>query len=80
MKRSGLGDAPRPLVEELAKIKSGDVVLPARSPDGRVEREIRLRCVTRPDPAQKVLLHRLGLRLPERLGRFEKTVKCSEDF
>jgi transposase len=80
MKRSGLGDAPRPLVEELAKIKSGDVVLPARSPEGRVEREIRLRCVTRPDPAQKVLLHRLGLRLPERLGRFEKTVKCSEDF
>ena len=80
MKRSGLGDAPRPLVEEFAKIKSGDVVLPARSADGRVEREIRLRCVTRPDPAQKVLLHRLGLRLPERLGRFEKTVKCSEDF
>src|SRR3972149_739375 len=28
MRRAGLGDAPRTLIEELAKIKSGDVVLP----------------------------------------------------
>ena len=80
MNRSGLGDAPRPLIEEFSKIKSGDVVLPARSSDGKVNREIHLRCVTRPDGAQKVLLHRLGLQLPQRLGRFEKVIKCSEDF
>lgn len=80
MNRSGLGDAPRTLVEEFTKIKSGDIVLPARSGDGKVKREIHLRCVTRPDAAQKVLLHRLGLQLPQRIGRFEKIVKCSEDF
>lgn len=66
MKGAGLGDAPRTLVEEFAKIKSGDVVLTARSADGR-ERHIRLRCVTMPDKAQKVLLHRLGLVLPQRI-------------
>jgi hypothetical protein len=66
MRRAGLGDAPRTLVEEFAKIKSGDVVLPARLADGR-QRTIHLRCVTTPDEAQKVLLDRLGLTLPQRL-------------
>jgi hypothetical protein len=41
-------------------------VLKARRADGR-ERHIRLRCVTTPDKAEKVLLHRLGLTLPQRL-------------
>jgi transposase len=67
MQRSGLGDAPRTLVDELAKIKSGDVVLPAEA-RGR-QQIIRLRCVTEPDEAQKVLLHRLGLTPPRRLRR-----------
>jgi hypothetical protein len=66
MAGAGLGDAPRTLLYELAKIKSGDVVLPAKSTDG-VERTLQLRCVTEPDPAQKQLLHRLGLALPRRL-------------
>ena len=48
---AGRGDAPRTAVTEFAKVKSGDIVLPARSPDGTM-REIRLRCVTKPDPAQ----------------------------
>ncbi len=30
-------------------------------------RELRIRCVVRPDKAQAMLLDRLGLRLPERL-------------
>ena len=55
-----------PGVEEFAKIKSGDVVRKARRADGQ-ESHIRLRCVTTPDKAQKVLLHRLGLTLPQRL-------------
>jgi len=63
MRRSGLGDAPRTLLEEFAKIRSGDVVLPAPMADGR-RRTIRLRCVTTPDPAQEVLLDRLGLTYP----------------
>jgi transposase len=66
MRSAGLGDAPRTLVEEFAKIKSGDVVLKARRIDGR-EHAISLRCVTTPDKPQKVLLNRLGLTLPQRL-------------
>jgi transposase len=67
MHASGLGDAPRTLLDELAKIKSGDVVLPTKSANGQPMVPIRLRCVTEPDPAQKVLLHRLGIKLPRRL-------------
>jgi transposase len=72
MRRSGLGDAPRSLLEEFAKIKSGDVVLPARTRDGRAAKTVRLRCVTTPDEAQKVLLSRLGLSLPHRLRRIDE--------
>jgi transposase len=72
MQRAGLGDAPRTLLEEFAKIKSGDVVLQARSPEGGPSRTIRLRCVPEPDPAQKVLLSRLGLTLPKRLRRIDE--------
>jgi transposase len=72
MQRSGLGDAPRTLLDELAKIKSGDVVLPTQSANGRPGRAVRLRCVTTPDAAQKVLLQRLGVTLPTRLRRLEE--------
>jgi hypothetical protein len=72
MKRSGLGDAPRPLLDELGKIKSGDVVLPTQSAAGSPAQTVRLRCVTTPDAAQKVLLQRLGLKLPTRLRRFDE--------
>lgn len=74
MRGAGLGDAPRTLLEEFAKIKSGDVVLPARWPDGR-ERIVHLRCVTTPDPAQKMLLNRLGLTLPQRLRRIDEVAR-----
>jgi transposase len=74
MGRAGLGDAPRTLIDELAKIKSGDVVLPAEPRGGRPARTVRLRCVTEPDAAQKVLLHRLGIDLPRRLRRLEDPV------
>jgi transposase len=69
---AGLGDAPRTLIEEMAKLKSGDVVLRASSPRGGNERQITLRCVTEPDQAQKVLLQRLGLTLPRRLRRLDE--------
>jgi transposase len=72
MQRSGLGDAPRTLLNEFAKIKSGDVVLPTRDRDGRPSRNVRLRCVTTPDAAQKVLLNRLGINLPTRLRRLDE--------
>src|SRR5437899_8243067 len=60
--RAGLAHSPRTVLEELRRIQSTDVVLPTE--DGR---EIRLRCVVRPDAAQAALLDRLGLELPERL-------------
>ena len=62
--RAGLGNSPRTLLQELAAITSTDVILPTAASPGR---ELRLRCVVRPDRAQAVLLERLGLRLPERL-------------
>lgn len=67
MRRAGLGDAPRPVLDEMAKIRSGDVVLPTKARDGARGPAVRLRCVTEPDAAQKVLLNRLGIRLPRRL-------------
>jgi transposase len=75
MRRSGLGDAPRTLLEELAKIKSGDVVLPTQTKHGQHNGTVRLRCVTEPDAAQKVLLHRLGITLPRRLRSIDTVVK-----
>jgi hypothetical protein len=72
MRRAGLGDAPRTLVEEFARIKSGDVVLPTVRRDGQPGRTVRVRCVTTPDREQKVLLHRLGVNLPERLRYLEE--------
>jgi transposase len=62
--RAGLGNSPRVLLDELAKIQSADVVLPLADHPGR---EMRLRCVVRPEPHQAALLDRLGLRLPQRL-------------
>jgi transposase len=74
MRRAGLGDAPRALLDEFAKIKSGDVVLPAQMADGS-RRTIHLRCVTTPDEARKVLLNRLGLTLPQRLRRIDEVAQ-----
>ena len=72
MSRSRLGEAPRTVVEEFAKIKSADVVLATLPQPGQAARTIRLRCVTEPDAAQKVLLSRLGLTLPRRLRRVDE--------
>jgi hypothetical protein len=55
-----------------AKIKSGDVVLPTRTAEGRAGKTVRVRCVMMPDPAQKVLLNRLGLTIPQRLRYLEE--------
>lgn len=75
MRNAGLGEAPRTLVEELAKLKSGDVVLKARRTRGGAERQVRLRCVTEPDAAQQVLLRRLGLTPPRRLRLEDEVVQ-----
>ena len=57
---------------KVQKIKSGDVVLPTQTRQAHDNGTVRLRCVTEPDEAQKVLLHRLGLTLPRRLRRIDE--------
>ena len=60
--RAGLGNSPRTLLEELARIQAHDVILPTHT-----HGELRLRCVTQPDAAQAALLDRLGIALPKRI-------------
>jgi transposase len=67
--RSGLGNSPRTILEELARIQSHDVVLPTTT-----HGQIRLRCVTQPDAAQATLLDRLGIVLPKRMRLAETAV------
>jgi len=62
--RAGLGHSPRTVLTEFSRIHAADVVLPLA--DGSA-RELRLRCVVRPEPGQGLLLQRLGLTLPQRL-------------
>jgi transposase len=61
-RRAGLGSSLTTLLEEMRRIASVDVVVPTAD-----DREVRLRCVVRPDRAQSLLLDRLGLTLPHRL-------------
>ena len=69
-KAAGLGDEPRRVFEELAKIKAVDVVLPIRSGG-----HIRRRCVSQPSDHQAILLQRLGLNLPKNLPPTNKVLK-----
>jgi len=60
MSASGLGTAPRKLLEELREIRSLDIVLPMK------EKKIRIRVVTTAPKELKALLFRLKLPLPNR--------------
>ena len=68
MKTSGLGTAPRKLLEEMREIKSLDVLLPTR------EKTIRLRVAATPSPELKILLQRMKLLLPNRPKVIENVV------
>ena len=59
---SGLGDEPRQVFEELSEITLVDVVLPTRSGVA-----LRRRCISQPTEHQRILLQRLGMRLPTAL-------------
>jgi transposase len=69
--RAGLGNSPRTILEELARIQSHDVVLPTST-----HGQIRLRCVTQPDPTQAALLDRLGIVLPTRMRLAERQLQA----
>lgn len=71
--RAGLGNSPRIILEELKRIQSQDVVLPTAA-----HGQIRLRCVTQPDPAQTALLNRLGIVLPKRMRLAEQHLPAFE--
>ena len=58
----GLGNEPRRVLDELGELRVVDVVLPTK--DGH---ELRTRCVTQPSDHQRILLDRLGLKLPNHL-------------
>jgi hypothetical protein len=60
MKASGLGTAPRKLLEEMREIKSLDVLLPTRG------KTIRLRVASTAPKELKVLLQRMRVMLPNR--------------
>ena len=64
MEHSGLGRGVKTIMEEFARLKSNDVILKTSA-----GREIKLCCITQPDPALRILLDRMGLTIPERLGR-----------
>ena len=70
MEGCGLGSAPQALIDELKEIHSLDVILTAR--DGT---PIRLRTVETPAPRVRVLLHHLGLKLPNRPKRIQNVVQ-----
>ncbi|HEX9972042.1 MAG TPA: IS1634 family transposase [bacterium] len=63
-KESGLGNEPRKVIDEIKRIKLADVILPTRTGI-----DIKLQCVSQPDPHQKILLQRLGINMPKRLTR-----------
>ena len=63
-RQAGLGHEPRQVFEELSEITLVDVVLPTRNGV-----EIRKRCISQPTEHQRILLQRLGMRLPTALER-----------
>ena len=69
MKASGLGTAPRKLLEELRELKSLDVTLPTR------DKTLRLRMVAAPSREFKVLLQRMKILIPNRPKMIENVVE-----
>lgn len=61
-KQAGLGDEPRKVIEEIKKLQLLDVILPTRNGV-----DIRLRCVSTPEPDLALLLQKLKLKPPARL-------------
>lgn len=67
---SGLGASPAKLLEEFREIRSMDVVLPVKD-----RNPVRLRVVGRPVDSTRILLHHLGLKLPNRPMMIQNVVK-----
>jgi transposase len=63
-KHAGLGTEPRKVIHEIKKLTMMDVVLPTKSGI-----DIRLQCISKPESALDILLHKLKLYPPERLQK-----------
>jgi transposase len=70
MESSGLGNAPRKLLEEMREVRSLDVVLPTGA-----GQNVRLRTVSRPEPHLAILLERLDFPLPNRPKQIQNVVE-----
>lgn len=66
----GLGRSTRKVLEELRSLKSMDVILPTT--EGT---ELKMKVVSEPDPALKILLDRLNLKCPKRLKYHSNVVE-----
>ena len=58
----GLGKSTRKVLEECRGLKSMDVILPTTEGN-----ELKLKIVSQPDPALKILLQHLNLKCPKQL-------------
>jgi transposase len=70
MQGCGLGTAPRKLREEMAELRSLDILLHTST-----GRDIRLRTVSKPEPHLAILLQKLGLPVPNKPREITKTIK-----
>jgi hypothetical protein len=66
-RQAGLGDEPRKVLAELARIQVIDVTVPTRGRDGSDGPLLHKRCISQPTDHQAILLHHLGLHLPSRM-------------
>jgi transposase len=73
---SGLGSSPAKLLEEFREIRSMDIVMPIKD-----RNPVRLRVAAKPDDHVRVLLQRLGIKIPNRPKTIENVVKTfASDF
>jgi hypothetical protein len=63
-KHAGLGTEPRKVINEIKKLTLMDVVLPTKTGV-----DIRLQCISRPEPDLAMFLQKLKLKPPERLQK-----------
>lgn len=70
MEQCGLGRSPNKLMREFREIRSLDILVPVkeRSP-------LRLRAIGKPDTHVRILLHKMGIRLPNRPMLAENVVQ-----
>jgi transposase len=70
MASKGLGNSPAKLLEEFREIRSMDIVMPVKD-----RNPVRLRVVAKPDDHIRVLLQRLGIKIPNQPKSVVNVVK-----